>query len=267
METKFELDYDTFLALLRLHGETPERYLDDHFQRFKKTYNEFNSTWGGGNRVLDIGAHWLHQAVVWSRSGYNVTAVEFPEMFLNPSVSELGNAHRIHLHGCSDMGTARDLEGIPDDAADIILFSEILEHITFNPIPLWRPVHRILAPGGRIVITTPNYYSWKGRAWQPMRFLRGQGGGISVGEVVGIHTYAHHWREYSLGELREYFERLSPDFTITKAKLVPTYMRSRTRWKNLVQAGLDLVPLLRPNLHVEITLPDKKRGIVATARY
>ncbi|MDY0982069.1 MULTISPECIES: class I SAM-dependent methyltransferase [Stenotrophomonas] len=267
LQKEFSLQYSDYLALFDEHGGTPEYYLSDHYERFRKTFNEFNATWNGGTRVLDIGAHWLHQAVMWRRSGYSVTAVEFPEIFLNPMVLPIANAMKIKLHGCADLGAAGELEAIPDNSADVVLFSEILEHITFNPIALWKQVHRILAPGGRIVVTTPNYYSWKGRAWQPLRFLRGQAGGISVDEVLGLGTYAHHWREYSMGEVKRYFQKLSPDFVITKAKVVPTYMRSRTRWKSSVQAILDTVPLLRPNLHIEVSLPAKEYGIVAQFRY
>lgn len=267
LQKEFSLPYDDYLSFFDEHGGTPGTYLSDHYERFRKTYNEFNATWDGGNRILDIGSHWLHQAVMWSQSGYAVTAVEIPEMFLNDMVPRVADATNIRLHGCADLGRASDLDSLPENSADVVLFSEILEHITFNPIPLWKQVHRILAPGGRILVTTPNYYSWKGRAWQPLRFLRGQGGGISIDEIIGIGTYGHHWHEYSLREVKRYFAMLSPDFIVTKAKIVPTYMRSRTRWKNVIQAMLDTIPLLRPNLHVEVTLPAKDHGIVAQSRY
>jgi hypothetical protein len=107
----------------------------------------------------------------------------------------------------------------------------------------------------------------KGRAWQPLRFLRGDGGGIPVEEILGMRTYAHHWREYSLAEIKRYFQLLSPDFVITKATFVPTYMRSRTRWKRVAQTQVDTVPVLRPNLHVQVSMPSKARGIVAQFSY
>jgi 2-polyprenyl-6-hydroxyphenyl methylase/3-demethylubiquinone-9 3-methyltransferase len=117
------------------------------------------------------------------------------------------------------------------------------------------------------VVTTPNYYSWKGRAWQFGRYLSGNGGGISVSQVLHTHTYGHHWREYSRKEVLRYFRLLSPDFVPFKARLMPSYMRSRVRWKNAVQWSLDRLPLLRPNLHIEIALPEKAHGIVASASW
>lgn len=256
-----------FMAYFQKHGGTPEVYLSDHFARFKKTFAEFDSRWKGGRRVLDIGAHWLHQAVIWSRGGYEVTAVELPALFQEENVLRVAKASNIRLLGCADLGAASDLDALPADSFDVVLFTEILEHITFNPIDLWKQVYRALSPGGQIVITTPNYYSWRGRAWRPLRFLTGQAGGISVDDVIGVGTYAHHWREYSLAEVKHYFQLLSPDFVISKAKCIPTYQRSLVRWKSVIQATMDVLGPLRPNLHVEIGLPQKRHGILAQARY
>jgi 2-polyprenyl-6-hydroxyphenyl methylase/3-demethylubiquinone-9 3-methyltransferase len=261
------LDYEEFLAFFDLYGGTHEVYLRDHYQRFRKTLDEFSRTWSGGIRVLDIGAHCLHQSVMWSQNGYAVTAIEFPEMFAAEGIRRIAQDCRIRLHGCADLARAAELDAIPDNSADVVLLTEVLEHITFNPIQLWKQIHRILSPNGRILITTPNYYSWRGRAWQWMRFVRGFGGGISVSEVVGQGTYAHHWKEYSLGEVRHYFEGLSPDFLITKAKIVPTFMRSKIWWKNVAQCVLDTAPTLRPNLHIEVSLAGKNHGVIAKARY
>ncbi len=262
-----EVSREECLAFFREHGGTPEVYFSDHFERFRKTFHEFDGDWKGGRRVLDIGAHWLHQALIWSRGGYAITAVEFPALFLEENVRRAASAANIRLLGCADLGSATDLSALPDDSADVVLFTEILEHITFNPIAFWKQIYRILAPGGRIIVTTPNYYSWRGRAWRPLRFLAGRGGGLPVEDVIGVGNYAHHWKEYSLGEVKRYFGLLSPDFVVAKAKRVPTYQRSRVGWKRAVQTVMDVMPLTRPNMHVEIALPQKRQGIVAVASY
>ncbi|WP_019465412.1 class I SAM-dependent methyltransferase [Dyella japonica] len=257
--------YDAFLALFEPHGGTPTDYLDDHYPRFRATLEEFKATWTKpGKRVLDVGAHWLHQSVMWRQSGFEVIAMDLPGTLQHPSVRSLAGQMDIELLPCPDMEHAHELSALPDDSVDVVLFTEILEHITFNPVGFWRQVHRVLKPGGRILVTTPNYYSWKGRAWQPLRFARGLGGGISVDEVLGKHTYAHHWREYSAREVARYFQLLSPDFSTAKLRLMHTYRLSDVPWKRSVQRLLDLCPLLRPNIHAEIELTEKRSGIVAT---
>jgi 2-polyprenyl-6-hydroxyphenyl methylase/3-demethylubiquinone-9 3-methyltransferase len=265
---EYTRSYHEYLALFSEHGGTPEDYLADHYGRFIATLDEFRSTWTHtGGRVIDIGAHWLHQAVMWRQAGFEVTAVDLPGTFAVPSVQSAARAMNIPLIACQNLEHADELRAIPDDSMDIVLFTEILEHITFNPNHFWSEVYRILAPGGRIVVTTPNYYSWRGRAWQFLRYVSGRGGGISVDQVLKTHTYAHHWREYSRKEVLRYFHLISPDFMPVKARLMPTYAYSRVTWKRAVQRVLDQLPLLRPNLHVEIDLPQKKNGVTITASW
>jgi 2-polyprenyl-3-methyl-5-hydroxy-6-metoxy-1,4-benzoquinol methylase len=260
--------YHEYLALFEWHGGTAESYLADHYQRFVVTLDEFKSTWPKpGGRVLDVGAHWLHQAVMWRQAGFDVTAVDLPGTFAVPSVQNVAHALTIPMIACPDLEHAEELHAIPADSMDVVLFTEIFEHITFNPIHFWRQIYRILAPNGRIVVTTPNYYSWKGRAWQFLRYMSGKGGGISVDQVLQKHTYAHHWREYSRKEVLRYFQLLSPDFMPIKAKLMPTYMHSKVAWKRTAQYLLDQLPILRPNLHIEIGLRQKKNGITAFASW
>ncbi|WP_426702437.1 class I SAM-dependent methyltransferase [Rhodanobacter sp. Col0626] len=262
---KNALSLDEMLDEFNKHGGTPENYLSDHYQRYWITLQEFSSTWKDHslNRVLDVGAHWLHQSLVWRHAGFLVTAVDLPGTFEVDSVKRLAQTHDILLRKCPDLEQAKEFESFPDNSFDIILFSEIIEHITFNPVKFWTQIHRILSPGGRIIITTPNFYSWKGRAWNPYRYIKGMGGGINVDDILGLHTYAHHWREYTRSEIKRYFELLSPDFTVAKSKTLRTYTPSKKKWKRVVQSILEVMPGVRPNLHVEIQINTKTNGITA----
>lgn len=257
--------FDELIKLFDKYGGTPEVYLSQHYQRFIKTLDEFCSTRADHtrNRVLDIGAHWLHQSIIWRLAGFELTAVDLPGTFEEQNVIDIAAHFNVRLLKCPNLELAHELEALPDDSADVILFTEIIEHITFNPVMLWRQLYRVLAPGGRIVVTTPNYYSAKGRAWRPLRFMAGMGGGISIDEVLGVPTYGHHWREYSRREMLRYFKLLSPDFVVAKARAMPTYALSAVSWKRVLQVGFDRIPVLRPNLHIEIELPAKRHGIVA----
>ncbi|MGG4350857.1 class I SAM-dependent methyltransferase [Paenibacillus lautus] len=40
---------------------------------------------------------------------------------------------------------------------DVVLFTEVLEHMNYNPIPVFRKIHERLMPGGSLLISTP----WK----------------------------------------------------------------------------------------------------------
>lgn len=258
---------EEFIALFAPHGGTPDRYVRDHFARFQKTLINAKERVKPGARVVDVGAHWLHQALLWRIDGHPVMGIDIPGTFQTNEVQSLATSYDIGLVPCSDWASAEELSVVPENSADVILFAEILEHITFNPIEMWKQLYRILAPGGRIIVTTPNYYGWRGNALNPFRYLLGMGGGIPVEEVIGLGTYAHHWKEYSLKEIIKYFRLLSPDFQLSVARHLPTFTYSASPAKALVQRALDIAPILRPNLHVEISLPRKSAGVTAAFHY
>ncbi|HJQ83192.1 MAG TPA: methyltransferase domain-containing protein [Candidatus Binatia bacterium] len=56
-----------------------------------------------------------------------------------------------------------DIESEPfpyDDAAfDLVLWCEVLEHLTADPVHALAEIHRVLRPGGHLLVTTPNVTS------------------------------------------------------------------------------------------------------------
>lgn len=259
---------DELILDLRRFGETDEGYAAHHFSRFVETLHEVRRTWPveRGTAVLDIGAHWLHQAVLWADAGYRLTAVDLPATFGREAVRAAAAAHGIRLVPCANLEACAEFAAIQDGSINLVLFTEILEHITFNPVAFWREVHRVLAPGGRIVITTPNYYWAGGRFWDPARLLSGFGGGLPVDEILWTPTHGHHWKEYARREVIKYFCLLSPDFNTIKAIYPSSYQSipPRNAFSRFMQRH---VPWLRQNLHLEIELTGKTHGIVATPRW
>jgi SAM-dependent methyltransferase len=107
-------------------------------------------------RVLDIGAgegylaRRVHDLI--SSKGYaaKLEACDlFPDNFRVPEVP----CHAINLHG-----------GLPfaDQSVDLAYSVEVLEHLEDQFLFL-REVHRVLRPGGRFVLTTPNVLSLTSR--------------------------------------------------------------------------------------------------------
>ena len=251
-------------------GGTAWPYLHDHFARFAATKREFDRTrTTGTGALLDIGAHWLHQSVLWAMDGWNAIAVDLAVTFEIACVRDIAARHAIRLLPNTNLEKPGALATLPGDSIDAVLFTEIIEHITFNPISLWREIHRVLRPTGCLIVTTPNYYALRGRAWSPLRFATGRGGGLSTQSLLGEPTFSHHWKEYSRAELESYFAELSADFRVDKALHMPEYRPERftSAIGKSVMAIETMIPGLRPNLHFEIGLRDKRHGVIAEPRW
>jgi SAM-dependent methyltransferase len=93
---------------------------------------------------------------------------------------------------------------------DAILFNEIFEHLRINPIFTLGEVHRVLRPGGTLLLSTPNLRSFRGIR---NLLLRNQGHAVSAGvyrQYEKLETLGHmgHVREYTTREVSEFLARI-----------------------------------------------------------
>lgn len=89
----------------------------------------------------------------------------------------------------------------PDASFDVVIFSELVEHLSLNPVWTLSEIHRVLKPGGHVLITTPNALSLErlgfflsGASHDDDRYAPHMGAG------------ARHNREYRPWELHELLE-------------------------------------------------------------
>lgn len=90
---------------------------------------------------------------------------------------------------------------IDDETADVVLMLQVWEHFGVDPMHALWEVNRILKPGGRVVLSTPNGASWQ----YALRIFRGQAawGGM---EFTGFSPNRHN-RLYDCSELRTTLEQ------------------------------------------------------------
>lgn len=284
---------EAILRICQEHGIPHSGYLEAHVNRFLMTRSLLLEQWeiSRGNRILDIGAHWLHNAICYAISGFDVTASDLAvnATLSYPMVISLAKAYNITLQPYRDLSDPVELDLLPPDSFDLILFAEIIEHITFNPIKMWSALYRLLRPGGRIIVTTPNYHV-AAFLEDAKNLLRGHSCGISIGTLVEINTFGPHWKEYSAKDVREYFERLSPDFRINRLLFTDPYPTNEDAAAFLSRVGKEIGDVLPGNpelaekltehltgleevrcfkrsLHAEIDLVEKKRGIMVSPHW
>lgn len=64
------------------------------------------------------------------------------------------NEHAISVARASGLTVEHSLRDLPDVSADVIVSNHALEHVE-DPLKEMREMHRVLAPGGKIVIVVP----------------------------------------------------------------------------------------------------------------
>ncbi len=257
--------------LEELYGPTGDAtYLREHFYRFRETHRLAREKWHWEQaRVLDIGAHWLHQSVLFANDGCEVIAADFKAVFEDEGLQGIASQKRIQLLGFDRLDDGDALASLETDSIDVILFCEIIEHITFNPVAMWQQLFRVMQPGGRIIVTTPNCY-YAGALFRDFsRWLTGWGTGISVDDILRRRTHSPHWKEYSSRELRAYFELLSTDFSVGRQLTFNQNNYPELNWRGRLAHDRDsLVPKsFRRYLYAEVDLAVKQAGIRITPQW
>jgi 2-polyprenyl-3-methyl-5-hydroxy-6-metoxy-1,4-benzoquinol methylase len=132
-----------------------EVYLDQHINRFVEILRmivEMKPIDEKTLRILDVGAGVGFLSILLKvKYGYQVEAVDLKEsvLFWEARFKKYG----IPLKWCDIT-----IEPLPYPAAsfDVVIFSEVLEHLVASPIHALTEVKRVLKYNGTVILTTPN---------------------------------------------------------------------------------------------------------------
>lgn len=110
-----------------------------------------------GATVLDVGCGDGTAAAVAARllPGHRIIGVDWSHDALRRAAPRIGTVVR------AELGSGR----LPfaDGSADAVLFSEVVEHLV-DPDGALDELRRVLAPGGHLMLSTPNLAAWYNRA-------------------------------------------------------------------------------------------------------
>ena len=156
-----------------------------------------------GVRVLDAGAAPFVLTGALSGLGYDVCGVDLePDRFAR-AIGALG----LDIRRC-DMET----EALPFDDASVgaVLFNELFEHLRIDPIFTLGEVFRVMAPGGVLLLSTPNLRSFRGLR---NLILSDRGHAVSGGiyeQYEKLRTLGHmgHVSEYTVTDTTAFLERI-----------------------------------------------------------
>jgi SAM-dependent methyltransferase len=202
-------------------------------------------------QALDVGCYPPHLLSALEQLGFRVQGVS--------SLHE-----KVDLENVVSLNIESDRLPFADASFDLVLFTEIIEHMTIDPRRYLAEVRRVLRPGGRLLITTPNAVNLKNRA----KMLLGRSVSFPLEQLYTTNPdddsiYGRHNREFTLGELRAVLG--AAGFEVTAGSRFNSYgpFRERVARQRLPLRGVKIVgwslthvhPSLKDSLYVEASRP------------
>ena len=145
--------------------------------------------------ILEVGAAPCHMTALLALGGRAVVGVD-----VDPGrVADLIGRFGLDVRAC-------DVERSPLPFADgefaFALLCETFEHLRIDPAFVLSEIHRVLASGGTLLLTTPNVYSLPSLG----RYLLGRSIADPVQEFGKLRGIGHmgHVREYASGEVARF---------------------------------------------------------------
>lgn len=256
------LDYETISAWFSETSKTDNNYLKASLPRYLATREWAEPIVGSEpKRILDIGAHWLQNAFIYANDGHKLVCADMPHTFRNPHLQKHAERMGADLVEYRRLDLGQGVRQLDKDSIDVVLFCEILEHLAFNPITMWKAIYRALKPGGSIILTTPNALFGPSVISAYEELAAGRGLGIPLDRIFDTGTLGHHWKEYSAPEIVRYFAFLSPDFEVRRLDIMAVTadrFEDRERLPVPIPAEVDVSG---DQIFAEIRIREKRAGI------
>jgi SAM-dependent methyltransferase len=152
-----------------------------------------------------------------SRMGYSVTATDAWHPEDRDALFKRANVRCF----ASNLNAADPWPELADGTFDAILFGEVFEHLLNHPVGLLRQLHRVLKPGGVLLLTTPNPSTLANalRVLFDRHSLWGTEAFASTPKIVDdkiIDQGDIHYREYRAAELRSYLSAAGFDVEVSR---------------------------------------------------
>jgi SAM-dependent methyltransferase len=154
-----------------------------------------------GQRLLEIGASPYYITLLLHRlRGYEVYMTNFFSEAYPKIGQQIVSSHRFgESYQCNfvSVNVERERLPYPDHSFDVVLFCEVIEHLTQDPTFALCELHRVLKPNGYLLLTTPNVY----RIQNVLGILSGRSNLFHPYSGHGV--YGRHQREYGMGEAQD----------------------------------------------------------------
>ncbi len=180
-------------AYFLVHEARYKRILEE-IQEITKT----DSRLRGNDRlkILDVGCYPYHLGAAMEKMGIGVWGIA-------------GKHEPINNKNVAILNIETDKFPYRSNFFDVVLCSEVIEHLPRSPVPALKEMLRVAKKGSHLLITTPNIT----RSINQGKMLLGKSPIPPVEE--GMNIYHRHNHEYTLGELSRVVSRAG--WTVEKA--------------------------------------------------
>lgn len=213
----------------RLLTDSREAYVDHHLERCLGAIALIPARQVRG-RLLELGSGIYLMTFLLARlRDYDLELAQYWGRPSGPYGSMLVNARtgERKIMPFQEFDGERETFPYADANFDVVLNCDIIEHTLCNPVHMLAECHRVLKPGGLLVLTTPNVL----RLDNVVRLLRGTN---IYDKYVPESPSARHPREYTPDEIRRLLEWLGFDVLQLQTRDV-THGASRPGARRLAQ--------------------------------
>jgi SAM-dependent methyltransferase len=190
----------------RLSDAERKEYFNLHYWRYVETLREV-VPWSG-KRVLDIGIVPGHMAMALRHLGYDVSGVTDDRL-----LRVMNGRWAAEKIAVSRAVVDKEPLPFPDDYFDGVLFTEVLEHLLYDPRKLVDEIYRVLRSGGELVVSTPNVL----RIENKIKVILGRNIYPCHENFYFSDLYRRHNREYTMQEVIDLFK---PHFLTKKMRYI-----------------------------------------------
>jgi len=245
---KFNEEYDN-ISLITIKNKHAKNYYLNQKGRFQALFKLIQKYIQTHEKGLDIGVYPAYFTFCLKKIGYDIEAVDiYPERISK----KIKNTLKV-----SQCDVETQKLPFPNDTFDYVVLTAVIEHLRINPLFTLRDINRILKPGGKLIIQTPNLCFWPRR----ISMLSGKGIGSIYLAYKKLENLGHigHVRLYSMHELSEIVEKTG--FKIKTKKWTNLLHKNPKRniykilqiIQNIINYGLGIYPPLRKQLFVVCT--------------
>ena len=206
-------------------GDEAEQYIETHLTRLEKTLSIIPPG-GPEDRILEMGAYLQITPALKSKLGYGeVRGCYYGEPGRVDHREVVSSAGERFTCDIDHFDAEKHVFPYPGEWFATVLCCELIEHLAEDPMHMMAEINRILRPGGRLVLTTPNVASLRAIGAILNRCHPGFFPAYIRPRREGEEAEARHNREYAPAEIA----RLLDDAGFTVERLETGPFRERPK--------------------------------------